>query len=384
MKPFLRLLALSLSVVFAITAFAQEGESPVPALPADIPKAATIWMLLTDKKPAGQDAMWTTPDGVVHEFFQFNDRGRGPKTHSTYRLDSKGVLTFEETTGVDYMKNPVNESFNVAGGNAKWKNSSEDGQQPTAGGRFYAGLSGGPASGYLLAQALLKNAGKLSLLPGGEATLKELKTVPVEANGKKVNATLYQIDGLDFSPTYLWLDGDHNAFAAVQGWSGLIRRGYEDTFGTLLKAQDEVESARAASLAKQFIHHPSGDLVVKNVTVFDSTTAKAVPAQRVTVHGERIVSVAPERGQPTLSSTSLPESRPFAIWPIPLKISPSCASTSKRANRSVPAWCWQDSSMVPAPTKAQSRSWLRLPKRPASASTTTPISAMCKSRFTAP
>ena len=299
MKPFLRLLALSLSIVFAITAFAQEGESPVPALPADIPKDATIWMLLTDKKPAGQDAMWTTPDGVVHEFFQFNDRGRGPKTHSTYRLDSKGVLTFEETTGVDYMKNPVNESFNVAGGNAKWKNSSEDGQQPTAGGRFYAGLSGGPASGYLLAQALLKNGGKLSLLPGGEATLKELKTVPVEANGKKVNATLYQIDGLDFSPTYLWLDGDHNAFAAVQGWSGLIRQGYEGTFGTLLKAQDEVESARAASLAKQFIHHPSGDLVVKNVTVFDSTTAKAVPAQRVTVHGERIVSVAPERGQPT-------------------------------------------------------------------------------------
>ena len=74
-----------------------------------------------------------------------------------------------------------------------------------------------------MAQALLKNGGKLSLLPGGEATLKKLKTVPVEADGKKVNATLYQIDGLDFSPTYLWLDEQHNAFAAVQGWSGLIR-----------------------------------------------------------------------------------------------------------------------------------------------------------------
>ena len=149
MKPFLRLLALSLSFVFSITIFAQQGESPVPALPADIPKDATIWMLLTDKKPAGQDAMWTTPDGVVHEFFQFNDRGRGPKTYSTYRLDSQGILTFEETTGVDYMKNPVNESFTASDGNAKWKNSSENGQRANAAGRFYAGLSGGPASGYL-------------------------------------------------------------------------------------------------------------------------------------------------------------------------------------------------------------------------------------------
>jgi imidazolonepropionase-like amidohydrolase len=241
----------------------------------------------------------------VHEFFQFNDRGRGPKTYSTYRLDSKGILTFEETTGLDYMKNPVNETFTVSGGNAKWKNSSEDGQQPNAAGRFYAGLSGGPASGYLLTQALLKNGGKLSLLPGGEATLKELKTVPVEADGKRVNATLYQIDGLDFSPTYLWLDGDHNAFAAVQGWSGLIRQGYESTFGTLLKAQDEVEAARAAGLAKQFIHHPTGDLVIKNVTVFDSSAAKAVPAQRVTVRGERIASVAPESGQPTTPSAQV-------------------------------------------------------------------------------
>jgi imidazolonepropionase-like amidohydrolase len=304
MKPFLRFLALSLSV-FTVTLIAQEGQSPLPALPADIPKDATIWMLLSDKKPAGQDAMWTTPDGVVHEFFQFNDRGRGPKTYSTYRLDGKGILTFEETTGVDYMKNPVSESFSVSGGNAKWKNSSENGQQANAPGHFYVGMNGGPVGSYLLAQALLKNGGKLPLLPGGEATMRELKTVPVEANGKKVNATLYQIDGLDFSPSYLWLDGDHNAFAAVQGWSGLIRAGYESTFGSLYETQEKIESARATSLAKQFIHHPAGDLVVKNVTVFDSTTAKAIPAQRVTIRGERIVSVENERGQPTASSAQV-------------------------------------------------------------------------------
>ena len=256
-------------------------------------------MLLTDKNPAGQDAVWTTPDGVVHEFFQFNDRGRGPKTYSTYRLDSHGVVTFEETKGVDYMKNPVSESFSLKDGDATWKSQVEDAHEANATGRFFVGLDAGPAGSYLLAQALLKNGGKLPLLPGGEATLHELKTVPVEANGQKVNAILYQIDGLDFSPTYLWLDDQHNAFAAVQGSSGLIRAGFESTFGTLYKTQEEFENARAASLAKQLIHHPSGDLVIKNVTVFDSTNAKTIPTQRVTVRGERIVSVEAEAGQPT-------------------------------------------------------------------------------------
>jgi imidazolonepropionase-like amidohydrolase len=304
MKLFQRILPLLLSVLFTTSLIAQQGQSPLPALPPDIPKEATVWLLLIDKTPGGQDAMWTAPDGMVHEFFQFNDRGRGPKTYSTYRLDDRGIVTLEETHGVDYMKNPVNETFSVKGTDATWKNQSEDGHG-SADGRFFVGLDAGPASSYILAQGLLKNGGKLPLLPGGEASLKELKTIPVEANGKKVMVTLYQVDGLDFSPTYLWLDDQHNAFAAVQGWSGLIRAGFESTFGTLYKTQDEIQSARAAELAKQLIHHPAGDLVIKNVALFDSATAKTVPAQRVTIRGERIVSVESESGQATASGAQV-------------------------------------------------------------------------------
>jgi imidazolonepropionase-like amidohydrolase len=95
------------------------------------------------------------------------------------------------------------------------------------------------------------------------------------------------------------LDDQNNAFAALQGWSGLIRAGFEGTFETLYNTQDEVQSARAAGLAKQLIHHPTGDLIFKNVTVFDSATAKNVPTQRVTVRGEKIVSVEAESGQAT-------------------------------------------------------------------------------------
>ncbi len=76
MKLFIHALLPVFLAIVTSTVFAQQGQSPLPALPADIPKEATILMLLTDNNPAGQDAVWTAPDGVVHEFFQFNDRGR--------------------------------------------------------------------------------------------------------------------------------------------------------------------------------------------------------------------------------------------------------------------------------------------------------------------
>ncbi|HEY4962168.1 MAG TPA: amidohydrolase family protein [Terriglobales bacterium] len=304
MKFFPRTLPLLLIAIFAIVP-AAHPQSPSPVLPPDIPNDATVWTFLTDKSPSGQDVVWTTPDGAIHEFFQFNDRGRGPKTYTTYRVDRHGIVTSVETHGVDYMKNSVTENFSFANGEAAWKNQSENGHQNNAAGKYFVDLDGGPANASLLSQALLKNGGKLPLLPGGEASLRELKTISVESGGKKATATLYQIDGLDFSPTYLWLDNQHNFFASVSGWTGLVREGFESTFTTLQKTQDEIESARSAGLAKQLIHHPAGDLVIKNVTMFDSATAKSVPAQRVTVRGERIAAVEPERGQSTASGAQI-------------------------------------------------------------------------------
>src|SRR5271166_5684065 len=150
MKPFWGVFPLLFTVAFTFVVSAQQGESPLPALPPDIPKDAAIWIQLTDKTPSGQDAVWTTPDGVVHEFYQFNDRGRGPKTYSTYKVDRRGIVTAEETTGVDYMKNPVNESFGTKDGVATWKNQSEDGHENNAGNHYFVDLDGGPASFSLL------------------------------------------------------------------------------------------------------------------------------------------------------------------------------------------------------------------------------------------
>jgi imidazolonepropionase-like amidohydrolase len=285
---------------------ADENQSPVPPLPADIPKDAVISLVLSDKKPAGQDAVWTTPDGVVHEFFQFNDRGRGPKTYSNYHLDKNAIVVAEDTAGVDYMKSPVDEKFALESGTAKWKNQSENVTLPGASGKYYIDLNGGPQSGTLLARALLRAKGEsLPTLPGGSAHIRKLQSLPVEANGKKVTASLYEITGLSFSPNYLWLDEKQEFFAAVQGWSGLLREGFEPALSQLVPAQQKVESERWAELALKFTHKPSGDLVIKNVALFDAPNAAVVPSQRVTVRGDRIAAVEAENGQPVAKGVTV-------------------------------------------------------------------------------
>jgi imidazolonepropionase-like amidohydrolase len=299
----LALLSILLSACFCFAAEQQshtpEQQSPTPELPADVPKDATVRIFLSDKTPSGQDAVWTTPDGVIHEFFQFNDRGRGPKTYSDYKVDSKGLLTFQQTKGVDYLKSPVNESFSLASDQGTWKNESENEKVANAEGKFFVSLDAGPQAVILLAQALLKNGGKLQLLPGGEASIRKLQSVPLEAAGNQSQAVLYEITGLSFTPNYVWFDENNQFLASVKPWNSLVRQGYETSAAALLQSQRQVAEARAADLAAKLTHTPSGDLLFKNVAVFDSVNEKVLPSQRVTIRGERIVSVDPEQNQPT-------------------------------------------------------------------------------------
>jgi imidazolonepropionase-like amidohydrolase len=204
------------------------------------------------------------------------------------------------------MKSPVEEHFSITSGTAAWKSQSEDIKQNDAAGRFYVDLNGGPEGGAILARAVLRSkSGKLALLPGGEAGVRKLESVAVDVDGKKRTVTLFAIDGLSFTPSYIWLDADQQFFASVGGWSALIRQGFEPAVATLQKAQREVESSRSSELSKKLTHKPAGDLVIKNVAVFDSTNGSVLRGQRVTVRGERIVALESEHGQATAAGAEV-------------------------------------------------------------------------------
>jgi amidohydrolase family protein len=283
----------------------QQSASPLPELPADVPKDADVRILLSDVTPTGQDAIWNDADGTIHEFFQFNDRGRGPKTYTTYKLDADGVVVAEHTTGVNYMKNALEETFLFANGQAKWKNQSEDESVANAAGKYYIDLNGGVESSALLARAALKKRGSIAVLPSGQASVRKLQTIPVEGGAAKVNATLYEVTGLSLTPSYLWLDDSLRFFASTPGWLNTIRQGFESTAKKLQDVQQAIQEARSADLAKSLTHIPQGDLIIKNVNVFDSLTGKVLTNQRITVRDHHVFTVEDDRNQPSPAAATV-------------------------------------------------------------------------------
>ncbi len=281
---------------------AQPPQSAAPALPADIPAAAERYSMLLMGTLAGQQAVWTASDGTLHIFFQFNDRGRGPKTTSILKLDANGIPVSEAVTGNDYLKSPVNETYSIEAGTARWKNTAEQGEKKVSGPAFYSALNGGPSEIALLAHAALQNGGKIALLPEGEARVQRMTELDVEASGHKKHLTLYAIAGLDFSPTYFWAEGANQAndkfFGTVDEWGSIVPEGWEASIPALLAAQSKVKDSRSADLAAKLAHHAPDGIIFYHANVFDAEIAKIIPDQSVLIQGNRISLVRSLIGYP--------------------------------------------------------------------------------------
>ncbi|HVE81710.1 MAG TPA: amidohydrolase family protein [Myxococcales bacterium] len=233
--------------------------------------------------------------GQLSIHYEYNDRGRGPKVDEKVAVGPDGVSTKIDVTGVDYMKDKVEEHFERAGGVARWKNRAEQGEakNPPAN-AFYLSINGAPEEARLLALSLKAAPGHtLPLLPAGEAKGEAVKTVQFTPAGGKPRAfALWAVSGLSFSPFTLWLSEDGALFAQASTWSSVMPEGFEGAVPAMVKEQEEWEVARAATLAKTLAHKPAGGvLAVVHANLFDAERAQMVPGQTVVVRGHTIEAV---------------------------------------------------------------------------------------------
>jgi imidazolonepropionase-like amidohydrolase len=247
------------------------------------PERTRRYTVLMSTNAAGSQVVTTRGNEVVVDF-EYNDRGRGPKTHSVIRLDDRGIPESMVTTGNDYLKTPIEERLTTTGSTVAWKNSSEAGQAATPG--FYASMYGPPEETAILARALLNAGGRLPLHPGGEASIRKAGEATIR--GKRVTA--YEIAGLGFSPFEVWLDENRDLFGTVSAWSSTIREGYEEDVRQLIDAQDQRAQARSATLAKQLTVDPVRVIVV-NARVFDPRSGTLSTPTTVITKGNRIESI---------------------------------------------------------------------------------------------
>ncbi|MBC9930270.1 amidohydrolase family protein [Chitinophaga qingshengii] len=233
----------------------------------------------------GEKKVVETSPGAFESWYHYNDRGRGDSVHTIYREDKEGFPTYAHMEGVDYYKKPLTEDFSLTDGVAKWKNKAENESKTVSGKAFYIHLDG--ESGNLI-KALKANHNKITLLPSGECTLEEV--LPYKAGDKSLH--LCRISGMSMTPAYVWVDDQDISFGVLSDWFSAIRKGYEKYVPELLAAQKKIERAHDSELAKTIPEKVNGDILIRDVTLFDAEKAALLPHTDVLVGGGKIKAVS--------------------------------------------------------------------------------------------
>jgi len=261
------------------------------AAPAASAAGERRYVMITGANRAGQQVVTVNGNARIVDF-EFNDRGRGPKTHTVVTVNAAGVPVSETTTGNDYYKGAVDERLTTAGGRASWKNKAEGGEK--AAGGFYVGMYSPPEESGMLAKALLAAPGqRLALLPAGEASIRRAGDLTLEDGGRKAHVTHYAIVGLGFEPSDVWLDDQNDFFASVSSWSSVIREEWQSAIPKVLAAQEASGKARIADLAARLTRRPAA-LAITGARLFDPATMQVTPDTTIVIVGEKIVSVGPD------------------------------------------------------------------------------------------
>lgn len=237
---------------------------------------------------AGQHTSALDSNGTYVYTFHFNDRGRGPEIEERIELNDDGLVSSLEITGVNYLKDQVEESFSIVDGKAKWKSTSEEGSTSASGNAFYSSINGTIGDMELLVRKLLTTSDQsLNLYPSGQVQIASLEPMTVEGHALRLVA----ITGFSFTPHYLWIDNEDRIFGSISSWLSIIEEENAGLTEELLEIQTKKENALFGKFAKELTTTPEGTTVIQNMNLFDSKVGQIIPNQSVVINGNTITEI---------------------------------------------------------------------------------------------
>jgi hypothetical protein len=257
--------------------------------------------LVDDGKQAGQQVVTRLDDGTVEVDFIFKDNGRGPELKERFTLAEDGTFATYEVKGASTFGAPVDESFSRSNGIARWKSTSDEGEQAANGTAQYSPLGGTPESFSVALGALAARPdGKLPLIPSGTLTMREVDTAEVDNGETSQTVRLMALTGVGLTPTFVWSTSNDSPrlFAFIfPGWVQLIEDGWQGSADMLEARQKKAEGQVLVDLQRRLAHPIAGSVLIRNARVFDSEHARLGAASDVLVRDGRIVSVAEAGGE---------------------------------------------------------------------------------------
>jgi imidazolonepropionase-like amidohydrolase len=270
---------------------------------ADTLAAETIrYVALVDGgKQAGHQVVTTGDDGVTKVDFVFKDNGRGPELKEEFVLGADGTFQHYRVTGKSTYGAVVDESFERQGDRARWKSTSDSGEQTVTGTALYSPLGGSPAVASVVTAALAKRPdGRLPLIPGGAMTARKVAEADVTRDGAKQTVHLLAFTGVGLTPQFAWTTTGANPrlFAFIfPGYLQLIEDGWQANGAALETVQKRAEGEALVDLRRRLAHPLPGTTLIRNARVFDSATAKLGAASDVLVRDGKIAAVSKAGGK---------------------------------------------------------------------------------------
>lgn len=279
---------------------------PAPTLPLFISACGLVlaltahaettsrYAIVIQGKHAGQQVVTSADDGRVVVDFAYLNNGRGPELHEEMSVDPAGRFVRYRVKGKSTYGAPVDESFEYAAGQARWKSNADAGEREGERAALYVPVESSFEPAAVIARALLRQPGRpLAALPAGQLSIKTLKTASLRSGSGQVDVALHAIFGLDVSPLLIWMRADarQDFFAAVFPGFAAIEAGWEDRADDLLKLQQAAERDLLRTLADSLVHRFEGPILIRGVRVFDSERATMGGPSDVYVFRGRIASI---------------------------------------------------------------------------------------------
>jgi imidazolonepropionase-like amidohydrolase len=267
---------------------------PGPGSGSATPPEVTLrYEIVFADRVAGHAVLVRRGERSIAEDFEFNDRGRGPKTHTQVELGRDGLVDRIEITGVDYYKRSIRELATCDAQRCTWDSNDEHGKGERA---YYVPLNGGVASDAPL-RALAARPDGVALAGGGVARARKAVETTVVHGSSSVHVTAYELSGFAFTPDVAWYDDDGALFANVSDWLSTIREGWNDVREQLLELQSPLKQQWRERIATQTARR-ADKIAIVHARLFDPATKRIVDDATILIEGGKVKAVGPKLPAP--------------------------------------------------------------------------------------
>jgi hypothetical protein len=243
--------------------------------------------ILSADRVLGKAVVVRHADLSYDEDYEFDDRGRGPKTHTHLELGADGIPSRLELSGKDYLKRDVRELATCIGEQCKWDSNDEHGE---GGHAFYLPINATTLmDGPLLSAALRSNAG-VRLLPGGVLRARKVGDAAVTHAGETKHVNAYELSGAGLFPYFEWFEDDGTPFARVDDSQARVREGWSEIVPRLLAIQHPLGDAWRERVMRDVSHRPAS-LAILHARLFDPATKKVTEDATILIEGGRVKAV---------------------------------------------------------------------------------------------